>query len=102
MKIRELLTDESKWTKGKSARNQYGLPISAKHSKACRWCLSGAVEKAYENYVDILRVESKISSNLHAKQRLSGGPRSYSIEDWNDRPNRTFEEVKALVEELDI
>lgn len=92
MKIRELLSDESKWTKGARARNPEGLPTSEFSSDARCWCVSFAAVKCYG--VDRAGlVIAKLSSAV-------GSPRS--LASWNDAPERTFKEVKELVDRLDV
>lgn len=87
MKIKELLSGPEKWTQHTYARDKNGRDCSQWSQEAVCWCLYGAVDKCYEN---IIEIDNKIREKV------------ISIVDWNDDPNRTFEEVKALVEELDI
>lgn len=89
MKVRELFSDESKWTQGADARNALGEKVMAEAEDAVCWCLFGAVQKCYGfgNRVPIL---VGIEQDLKV---LSLGP-------WND--SVTFEVVKALVVRLDI
>lgn len=92
MKVRELFTDESKWTQGHAARNEKGERVWYKSPEACCWCLVGAINKCY---VPAIRPEifEKISDYINSRAGISV---------WNDAPERTFAEVKALVEKLDI
>ncbi len=91
MKIRELLTDETKWTQGQAARTITGEATSATGESAVRWCLLGAIMKCYgHSYSVQLDVELLLRSTVNG------------IVTYNDDPNREFEEVKALVEKLDI
>lgn len=80
MKVRDLLTDETKWSKGKS--------VVYRDDVACAWCLSAAVDRCYG--ASYLLVMNRVANHV-------GGPIG-----WNDAPSRTFAEVRALVEELDI
>lgn len=93
MKIRELLTDKSKWTKGYDAQDISGERTSPMSEEAVCWCLAGALHRCYlpEQRQEI---QDKIGLNISILFA--------SIVGWNDMPDRTFEEVKALVEELDI
>ncbi len=47
MKVRELLSDPSRWTQGTFARNRNGIPTSSNAPDACKWCLLGAIRKCY-------------------------------------------------------
>lgn len=97
MKIRELLSDESKWTKGSYARHINGNSIGPRQDNACSWCLLGSIYKCYGFRSEFFRSKFfKVFENLRIK--LKGN----DITAWNDAPERTFEDVKKLVEELDI
>lgn len=88
MKIRELYTDKSKWTQGANARNELGA--LCRFDLGTCFCLMGAATKCYgfHESTNIL---------LRINKALSG-----SVVDWNDAPERTFEDVKELVERLDV
>lgn len=90
MKIKDLLTDESKWTKGADARSEHSNFVMPESAFATCWCLRGLVYKCYEGeeaYSVICKINNKLDTAICV---------------WNDAPERTFAEVKALVEELDI
>ena len=89
MKVRELLSDESKWTQGVSARDSKGESVGVFDLTATCWCLIGALAYCYsfDGELDILRVTYK---------ELNG----QSIGDWND--SHSFTDVKTLIEKLDI
>lgn len=94
MKIKELLTDETKWTKGSFAKDKYCTAVFATSSNAICWCLSGAMIKCYsgDEYISV----SKLVSNR--LRRLSFG----DIIKFNDDSEITFENVRNLIEGLDI
>lgn len=94
MKVRELLSDKSKWTKGKFARDSSGSCSPILDSTATAFCLAGAAFHCYSHPLSSITF-NEIWSILWS--RLKTTPTT-----WNDSPERTFEEVKALVEELDI
>lgn len=82
MTVRELYKDKSCWTQGAYARDAFGVPILTNHPTAVSWCLMGALSKCY------------------------GAERGWKKTDvgvqWNDSPNRTFEQVLAHVIELNL
>ena len=94
MKISEILTDRSKWTKGAYARDDCGDPVTIYDSSAVRFCLSGAATKT--------RVLGKFYK-WFCKQRLKLGltknlGKSWEIiVVWNDDKRRTFPQVRRLV-----
>ena len=90
MKIRELLSDPSKWTQRCFSRNSKGQP-SAPAEQECSWCLVGALGRCYDDS-EFDRVYDLIKAAVPERQ----------IVHWNDDPKRTFEDVRKLVEELNI
>ena len=90
MKIRELLSDPSKWTQGCFARDVYG-GVASRLEDECRWCLVGALGRCYDDS-EFDRVYDLIKAAVPERQ----------IVHWNDDPKRTFEDVRKLVEELNI
>lgn len=93
MKIKELFSGPEKWTKGHNAREADGTETFTHDQSARCWCLWGALIKCYHG---LSEETSRISYLLQAT--IPGG----KVSQWNDAPERTFAEVKALVEKLDI
>ena len=80
MKVQDILTDEGKWCQGSlSMRNEDGT---------YRHCLVGALLELPNAQIAVAKIHERI------------GLMSISV--WNDAPERTFAEVRALIEELDI
>ena len=107
MKVKDLLTDPSKWTQCKMARDAKGIALVDQELEyGVSFCLLGAVRRCYirgtKEYNDILRrICNKIKLDYSVPEwgmDLVSGP----ITCWNDKDGRTFEEVRALVDELDI
>lgn len=92
MKVRELLSDPSKWMQGKLAINDGSQFTHPAEPNACRWCLLGATVKCYPENEQRELVINRLSEALGMD----------TVVTWNDHPNRTFEDVRKLVEELDI
>lgn len=93
MKVKELYTDASKWTQRTYAADANGECVSYHMDSAVCFCLAGAIHRCYpEDNEEKNTVYKKLNQRLHGLMYI----------DWNDEPGRTFEEVKALVEELDI
>ena len=89
-KIREVITQEG-WTKGCMARDDSGFPVSMLAQEAVSFCLMAWVWKCYgtEESHEIIR---KI-------KEFTGG---YGVTWWNDHAKVTFDDVKSIVEKLDI
>lgn len=107
MKIKELLSDASKWTQGRHAADEKGNDELPESSNAVCWCLSGAIMKCYLDDNEIanrLRFKIVDKINRYIKIKSNGLYIKYSnnIIPWNDDKNRTFEDIKILVETLDV
>lgn len=88
MKIKELLSDRSKWIKRYIAKDKNGNPCN--HDEGVKWCLIGAMYKCYPNNA------SEIFEKVY--REIKGG----SVADWNNSPKTKFKDVKALINKLDI
>lgn len=91
MKVKELFSDESKWTKGAYSRDSRGETTDVlDYEHAVCWCLRGAIDLCYcGDKRD--EVRSKVRNYIRNE-----------IEPWNDSFTTTFADVRKLVEELDI
>jgi len=97
MKVRDLLTDESKWTKHVYALDAKKNPLADPlNPNAVCWCLGGAIEKCYPILAERLAIYTRITQRVKPEEVGS------YVHRWNDTVGRTFAEVRALVEELDI
>lgn len=96
MKVRELLSDKSKWTKRWYARTKDGFKTNATSKDAVSFCLLGAIEKCYGTEF-FCNLPNDVKGKLYERFGSASKPSS-----WNDANERTFEEVKTLVDELDI
>jgi hypothetical protein len=92
MKIKELFTDETKWTRGAEARCRCGAEVRPCSPNATSWCLRAAANMCYPSANENGLVTARICSQIGGEPIMS----------WNDAPERIFEDVMALVEELDI
>lgn len=90
MKLKELFADPKRWTQGTSARGKSGRAVSPASQYAVCFCLLGGVIKCYPNTEEKEAVERKIEKRLKISRYWK----------WNDMA--TFEQVKKLVNELDI
>lgn len=93
MKTKELFDKPEKWTKGHYSLMSNGEPCLPFMGDAVCWCLAGAVHFCYQDNYKLRDAVFKTIDNSLGYLTIS---------EWNDAPERTFEEVKALVEKLDI
>ncbi len=103
LKVKELLSKKSRWSKGAFATNFYGMPVEEDSFWASRFCLVGAAIKCYPDEEERNLVYSKIARELKEVEFDSYAVANYiNIIWWNDNEKRTFSEVKELVNKLDI
>lgn len=102
MKVQDILTSESKWTKGAYARTATGKRTIYQSDDACKFCLQGAIYRVTAGNVKrAMSIENKIVKKLNAERQTCSSP-YWCITQWNDSSRRTFAEVRGLIEELDI
>lgn len=89
MKISDILTDESKWTKKTFARNNSGHRVKATDPNAVRFCLFGAADRASQ----IDPANNQIHLLSMAEAELGGK----SISEFNDDPKTTFADIQAFL-----
>lgn len=93
MKLRELFSDPTKWTKGVYARDANGYKTPDISTDATCWCLVGGVNRCYWD-TDRVGIFNRITEAL---------PTGFdNIATFNDAEPTTFADVKALVDKLDI
>lgn len=93
MKMWELLDRPEKWIKNNYAQNEDNHVVALDSQEACKWCLFGGIRRVYDYGTEACKVISKIEKRI--------APADHIIQ-WNDAPERTWEEVHALLKELDI
>lgn len=78
---RELISEESRWTKGEAARSKDGSSVDPNSPLAVCWCAVGAIEKiaglntlAFWHAQDSLRMKSRINiaeyNDKHSHKRV--------------------------------
>lgn len=98
MKVKDLLSGEAAWTKDSYSRDIHGNPtLNVDDPASVSWCLEGAIHKCYINnnepgnsfgYI-LMKVENYLGK---------GG----SILHFNDSESTKFEDIRKVVETLDI
>lgn len=90
-RVKKLLNSPYKWTKGADARTKDGHPVVQSDPDAVCWCITGAITHCYgpdsrETIFDMVRFKI---------QRLT-------VFAWNDRNERTFDDIVELMEDLNL
>ena len=95
MTMQELLTTEDQWTQGAYARDAEGRACAVGYTFVCRWCLVGAIHRCYPQDLG-LAVIAAITDAMGLYNLMD------NLVEWNDEPERTFAEVRELIERLDV
>lgn len=91
MKIKDFVS-EANWCQRALAMDSDGNKYNWPYSRyICKWCLTGMVLYCYNGDYSLTNI---IMNKIEDKVG--------HIPTWNDRPERTWEDVRALAEELDI
>lgn len=93
--IKELLCDESRWTKGSFAKDSFGKSTNSFAENAVCWCLVGAINKIYREN------SSKIVNKVCIKL-IDPDSDWLSLAHFNDDPSIAYKDVMKIVEELGI
>lgn len=108
MKIKDILKTEDDWCKGFFwRRKDTGAPVPTLDiiegnvlQKECRYCLVGAAKLAYPDDNERIRTLLKMQFALNTYTDMV--PASESVSAWNDSDETTFEQVRQLIEDLDL
>ena len=107
VKLREFFTDESKWCQGTYFKNELGedlpgRPYSFEKTPNAKACLLGGLWVCYPDEVDQNRVCELLVDRLDLSLLDEESDSISMLSRWNDVPERTFADIKALIEELDV
>ena len=97
MKVIELLSDESKWTKGSYALDTNHESVGANDINSVCWCLEGAIKKCYVTVEERMSarktIEEVINKDRYYKMTAVG---------FNDHDTTKFEDVIRYVKLANI
>ena len=103
MKIRDFFDNVDKWTKGVYARNASGDEVMPEDPDAVSWNLSGAIVLNYFYLVPYHLKTKEYTDSLAAKMHeICDIIGTEEVWKWEAMPERTFEEVKSVIEKVDI
>jgi hypothetical protein len=100
MKVKDILSDASMWTQGACARDKADRQCSVLSDAAVRFCLRGAAARVYSGQALDAAMEAIARAIGFDGDWYDGIDRE--IEIWNDNPDRTFEEVRQVIEKADV
>ena len=96
LRLKELLTDETRWTQYADARGEEGDPVPHYSVFACSWCLTGAVARIANEHPEVKNGYRRLLSALNRELRITG--HIPDIQEWNDVEDRQHSEVIALLD----
>lgn len=96
MKIANLFSDATHYTKGALARDGQGFECDPEDDQARSWCLLGAISHCYKTAVEREVARKKILQLLQKKYRLN------DIVDFNDGWTSKASDVRTLAEEAHV
>lgn len=97
MKAWQLLDSPEKWTKGENARDGKGRVIEPTAQDACCWCINGILMRMYPTDMGSKTENARCEAWDKLERRIGG-----NVIHWQDAPERTHQEVLAVLKELDI
>ena len=92
MTLQDLFDDLCKWTQGATARDENGRSVAPGSSEAVSYCLQGGALICCRTPDEFLEVMNKL--------RAAAGVDI--LWKWNDAYNRTFKEVRELIEKANV
>jgi hypothetical protein len=85
MRVQDLLTDESKWTRFVFCRPNGAGDMA--------YCVAGAINRCYP---------CEGGSNAAARRAVLRLLGTFTISEWNDHPDTTFADIRRVIEQADI
>jgi hypothetical protein len=105
MKIKDFLTQDN-WIKGDEAVNGFDAWVEPNSAEAVKWCLSGALERCYENNLPTLHTKlmQSICEVIHQREPedLDTMYPKEAIVRFNDDPFTKFEDIQKVLKHADI
>jgi hypothetical protein len=96
------IIEQNGWCQKVNASSDKGRSCSPISDKAVSFCIFGAIDRKHTSKygaVDAIGVYDDVNS---VQDKLQATDQHALISVWNDHPERTKEEVIALLKELDI
>lgn len=97
--IRELLSDEKRWTKEASARDSKGISVNPNRLRAVRWCLHGACTKVARDLPDnsdVIRMLDDEAKAMFPDRNKYGVNLHFIL--VNDHPDTTHADVIKVLD----
>lgn len=96
--VRAILSGHERWTKHTYAEDADGYIVRPESVAACKWCLVGAVIKAYpSDGMNDQLTRAQIFGTL--RKRIGKRDLGFGIPYWQDRPGREFADIEEILRE---
>ena len=102
--MQKLLSTPGTWIKNYYAVDERGCPVLASSQTACKWCLSGAINRvalkessSHKEYLRKKNLAVRYLAELIYDERLPVEARLNTVVEWNDKEAGTQDEVLALI-----
>ena len=103
MKVCNFLNSPEKWTQDAYARNALGFEVDANDPSAVSWNLSGAINYCYFLTVPLETKTEEYKKSLAVKMhKIIEIINTPDVWAWEMEPQRTFEEIKKVITQVDI
>lgn len=97
MTVRELLSEEGKWTQGAYARDAVGKSVALNAPAAVCWCLKGALNRCYAP--EAFHAAFQRLTAIVPKVKVDGFE---PVAAFNDHPSTTFVDIRRVIEQAQI
>jgi hypothetical protein len=100
-KVAQILNSPERWTQGAFARSsQPKAPNDVFDPRAEKFSLTGAINRVYlRGHVKVLPSLIKSQVRDYLKEHYG---HQLTIEEWNDQPHRSFEDIQSVIQALDL
>jgi hypothetical protein len=98
LSVGELLCNKSRWGRGYDAQTATGDPVAVFNENAIRWCLGGAMRLVYGHDAQLHQKMTKLINDwlLEHKEEFEEAD-DVSLSGWNDEPERTWKEIRQML-----
>ena len=94
-KVRDVLSDESKWTQAAYARDKDDIAVGVTSESACKWCLMGAIFGVAK---DINEEKEIINCLRDFLPKIDIVVYNYDVVVYNDAEDTKYEDITNLLD----
>jgi hypothetical protein len=105
MKAHDLLSSPEAWCKESLGQDAQGDKVSALDPKAVKWCVLGAIQRAYHplQWEEIMdRLMRALSVSEQGIAELTKSDKACCLMEWNDDSEHSFRDIREALDAADI